>query len=267
MKKVFQKNQIIITALALMIAVAGYVSYSRSNLDGTAAQEASADLTEDTYEISDADILEGDIFTDIDDPGLEVTADAGTEMADAEQMAEADGEVIESGIENPGEAVLTSSTVSNVDFAAEMKLAREQVRAKNKETLLGIVDSTTLTDEQKQAAVDEMIALTDIAEREAAAEMLLEAKGFTDVVVSITGEAVDVVLNMGDVTDAKRAQVEDIVKRKTNISAENIIITPIENSAQNGGSSTESEATESETNSATETGAESATEVPDTGEE
>jgi len=263
LKKVFQKNQIIITALALMIAVAGYVSYSRSNLDGTAAQEASTDLTEDTYEISDADILEGDIFTDTDDPGLEVTADAGTEM-----LGEADGEAIESSIENPGEAVLTSSTVSNVDFAAEMKLAREQVRAKNKETLLGIVDSTTLTDEQKQAAVDEMIALTDIAEREAAAEMLLEAKGFTDVVVSITGEAVDVVLNMGDVTDAKRAQIEDIVKRKTNISAENIIITPIETSAQGGSASTESEATESENNgTATETGAETATEVPDTSAE
>ena len=120
---------------------------------------------------------------------------------------------------NPGEAVLTSSTVSNVDFAAEMKLSREQVRAKNKETLLGIVNSTTLTDDQKQAAVDQMIALTDTAEREAAAEMLLEAKGFSDVVVSITDNAVDVVLNMGDVTDAKRAQIEDIVKRKTNISA------------------------------------------------
>ena len=32
---------------------------------------------------------------------------------------------------------------------------------------------------------------------------------------------------MGEVTDAKRAQVEDIVKRKTNVSAENVIITPI----------------------------------------
>ena len=64
-----------------------------------------------------------------------------------------------------------------------------------------------------------MIAMTDIAERENAAEMLLEAKGFTDVVVSITEDSCDVVLNMGEVTDAKRAQVEDIVKRKTNVSA------------------------------------------------
>ena len=73
--------------------------------------------------------------------------------------------------------------------------------------------------------------MTDIAEREAAAEMLLKAKGFTDVVVSVTDGTADVVLNMGDVTDAKRAQVEDIVRRKTNVAAENIIITSIQNSA------------------------------------
>ena len=41
-----------------------------------------------------------------------------------------------------------------------------------------------------------MIAMTDIAERENAAEMLLEAKGFTDVVVSITEDSCDVVLTM-----------------------------------------------------------------------
>ena len=46
---------------------------------------------------------------------------------------------------------------------------------------------------------------------------------------------------MGDVTDAKRAQIEDIVKRKTNISAENIIITPIDTTAQ-GNTETESSA-------------------------
>lgn len=214
MKKAWKKNQIIITALALMIAVAGYVSYTRSNLGGTDVAQTGADAGEDSYEISDDGILEGDIFTDTDDPSLTASADEQTSTASED---------------NPGEAVLTSSDASQVDFAAEMKLEREQVRAKNKETLLGIVNSTTLTEEQKQAAVNQMIAMTDVAEREAAAEMLLEAKGFTDVVVSITEDAADVVLDMGEVTDAKRAQVEDIVKRKTNISADHIIITPIEN--------------------------------------
>ena len=72
-----------------------------------------------------------------------------------------------------------------------------------------------------------MIKITDVSVKETEAEVLLEAKGFSDVVVSITDNEADVVLNMGDVTDAKRAQVEDIVKRKTGISAENIVITPL----------------------------------------
>ena len=79
-----------------------------------------------------------------------------------------------------------------------------------------------------QAAIDEMVTMTDLAEKESNAEMMLEAKGFQNVVVSITDEECDVVLDMGDVTDAKRAQVEDIVKRKTGVAAENIVITPIE---------------------------------------
>ena len=72
-----------------------------------------------------------------------------------------------------------------------------------------------------------MIALTDVAERESAAEILLQAKGFEDAVVSITDGQVDVVVNMAEIDDAGRAQIEDIVKRKTGISGENIVITPM----------------------------------------
>lgn len=59
-----------------------------------------------------------------------------------------------------------------------MKLNREQIRSKNKEALLEIVNNTSVADNLKQDAVNKMVAMTDIAEREAAAEMLLEAKDF-----------------------------------------------------------------------------------------
>ena len=72
-----------------------------------------------------------------------------------------------------------------------------------------------------------MVQMTAIAEKEAAAEILLEAKGFTDVVVSINDNAVDVVVNAAVLDDAMRAQIEDIVKRKTEIPASNIIISTI----------------------------------------
>lgn len=226
MKKIFKKNQIIITALALMIAVAGYLSFTNENMEDTkVAKEANADVSDTyDYDISEEDtLLEGDIFTDNEDnsateTGLEVAenVETGTEVS----------------VENPGEAVLTSAALEGVDFAAEMKLNREQVRAKNKESLLEIVNNTAIEEAAKQEAVNQMIAMTNIAERETAAEMLLEAKGFSDVVVSITDDSVDVVLDMGEVTDAKRAQIEDIVKRKTNISADKIVITPISTQEQ-----------------------------------
>lgn len=230
MKKIFQKNQIMITALALMLAVAGYFSFMNKDISGeNIAAEASADLLKEEYEISDEDVFTiEDIF--VAEEMIEWdTQVASGEQLDTDEVQATDASTTNSPEEimNPGETVFTSSMITNIDYASEMKLTREQIRSKNKETLLEIINNTTISDDIKQDAIDKMIAMTDIAERENAAEMLLEAKGFTDVVVSITDDSCDVVLNMGDVTDAKRAQVEDIVKRKTNIAGEKIVITPI----------------------------------------
>ena len=218
-----------ITALALMLAVAGYFSFMNKDInDENLAAEANANLMQEEYEISDEDVFTvEDIFVAEELIEWE-TQTTDTQTESTQTATETSGEAANNTEElNPGEAVFTSSSITNIDYAAEMKLSREQVRSKNKETLLEIVNNASLTDEVKQDAIDKMIAMTDIAERENAAEMLLEAKGFSDVVVSITEDACDVVLNMGEVTDAKRAQVEDIVKRKTNIAGEKIVITPI----------------------------------------
>ena len=234
MKRIFQKNQIMITALALMLAVAGYFSFMNKDISGeNIIAEASADLLKEEYEISDEDIFTvEDIFVaeELIEWDTQTTGDAALVGDNAEGTDVAvDGAASANTEEamNPGETAFTSSSVSNIDYASEMKLSREQVRSKNKETLLEIINNASIADDIKQDAVNKMIAMTDIAERENAAEMLLEAKGFTDVVVSITEDSCDVVLNMGEVTDAKRAQVEDIVKRKTNIAGEKIVITPI----------------------------------------
>ena len=127
--------------------------------------------------------------------------------------------------ETPGEAVFTSS--SGLDTLSGARLLKEQTRAKNKETLLEIINNVNIGDEQKQEAVNNMIAITDIAEKETAAEILLESKGFDDVVVSITDETVDVVVNTADLTEAQRAQIEDIVIRKTGVSPEAIVISTL----------------------------------------
>ncbi len=89
------------------------------------------------------------------------------------------------------------------------------------------MNSGGLSDEQKNQITNEMLKITQIAELENATEMLLAAKGFGDAVVNISDEQVEIVVNSTDVSDVSRAQIEDVVKRKTGKAAENIIITPI----------------------------------------
>lgn len=206
MKKIVHKNQIVITTLAVLIAIAGYVTYDWKN----------GDESEQTKSVANTD---GAVMDSLDGE-----YDIQTDISDGEDLAAGS---TEDG-DNPGETVLTSALTADSGYAAQVKLNREQVRSKNKETLQAIIDNENISEQQKQEAIDEMVALTDIAEKESSAEMMLEAKGFQNVVVSMNDEGCDVVLDMGDVTDAKRAQIEDIVKRKTGVPAENIVITPIQ---------------------------------------
>ncbi len=205
MKQIVKKNQIIIAALAVMIAAAGYLNYSGKIFgDGKEAETASADLAnQELLDISEEDIA------------------SASEDIKSQDGGEGDGSVDGT----PGEAVLTSGEAGAV--VAEAKVSREQVRAKNKESLLEIINNENLSDEQKQEAVNQMVAMTDLAEKEAAAETLLASKGFDEVVISLTADTADVVVNAADLSDASRAQIEDIVARKTGVAAQNIVITPV----------------------------------------
>ncbi len=255
MKKIFKKNQMMIVALALMIAVAGYLNFAGKNIE----EDEVASLDENTVvdengvallDISDEDIasldseyvevndqytdivmdMEGDLSAfisetvdsaDIEAQLAEETAGEEVEVALQEELAE--NEVID---EVPGEAVFTSTGAIN--NLADARLLKEQTRARNKENLLEIINNETLTEVQKTDAIQSMIALTDIAEREMSAEILLEAKGFDNAVVSITGGSADVCVAVSELTEVQCAQIIDIVQRKTGIVAENIVITPIQ---------------------------------------
>ncbi len=210
MKKIFRKNQIIITTLAIMIAIAGYLNYSGKILEEEADTVSSDDSTVLLTDESFTDSTYADTYSDI------VSLDGdGTEEASASDAQEA----------SVGEAVLASTTVGD-NLLAAAKLNREQVRAKSKETLLEVINNTNITDDQKQNAISAMTDMALIAEKEAAAELLLEAKGFEGCVVSITDGCADVVVNEAELSDAQRAQIEDIVKRKAEVSGENVVITP-----------------------------------------
>ena len=115
------------------------------------------------------------------------------------------------------------------------------MRSQNKAELQEIIGNTDISEEKKQEAINTMVSMTELAEKEAAAELLLEAKGFENVVVNLTGETADIVVPDSALEDAQRAQIEDIVKRKTGIAAENIVITPLSQTSDEAEDATEQE--------------------------
>ena len=150
-------------------------------------------------------------------------ADISDEDVAAEEK-KSDNEV--SSKENAGEAVLVSNTVTG-DYFEAAKLSREQTRAKNKETLLELVNSNTASEAQKEKAMNEIVAMTAINEKETATENLLAAKGFQDVVVTIVDDSVDVIVNAESLKEQQIAQIEDVVKRKLECASDKIVISPV----------------------------------------
>lgn len=208
MKKGSHKNQIIITTLALLLAVVGYISYDNR----------------DTF-MNAKDVLSTEIEA--------VNGKADTkESKECEDTQASDEVALETDsteeILNAGETVLTSASTESEECVAQVKLGREQVRSKNKEALQKIIDDAGVSEAEKKSAVDAMVKLTENAQMEEDAQMMLEAKGFKNAVVSLSDECCAVIVGKDDVTDEKRAQIEDIIKRKTNIGASNIVISTMD---------------------------------------
>lgn len=144
MKRV-KKNQVIITALAIMIAVAGYINYAGN--------------------ISDI---------------ISVSSKSGSKVVNT-----------------------------------------------NTENLTNIVNDTAIDKASKTEAINELAKIAEYSEKEAAIELLLEAKGFNDVVASVAEDSVDIVINQQTLENSQKAQIEDIAKRKTGVTSDKITINVI----------------------------------------
>ena len=256
MKNIFRKNQIIIVALAIMIIIAGYLNYTGKNKDDETNMadfesgevldydqnadtandnELESDLVttadgEDAVAEEDANVEEAADATDEDAKAVDATADEKADVSDKdnEELAVSDtGEVVASDddTDTPGEAVLVSATISS-NYFNNAKLEREQLRAKNIEIYNDLINNVNTSEADKAKAVDALINLTALKEKEFKVETLLGAKGFSDTIVTIGEDNVDVIVNSPSVSDQDMAKIEDVVTRNTGVDIAHVVITP-----------------------------------------
>ena len=213
-----KRNHVIISALVVMIAVAGYLNFmdnTRGREGGfplTSADEILALIMDDTVGQEVAVVN-----TTWDESGnLSTTHSPTISLATGEGAAAT----------QPGTAVFVNSA-NDSSFFLQAKLNREQARSSQMSSLTDMINNTNIAEDQRAQTAGQLLEIQTRIERETAAEALIEAKGFTEVYVRIGDNSVDVVVDRPQLTDQEIAQIEDVVRRKTGFSLEQIFISPL----------------------------------------
>ena len=227
---VLRRNQVIITALVVMIAIAGYLSWSDSrNNQATADQEISA-LVPDLHTLvglfpDDYEGLIGLPWFDNHDPAIAVSGDD----IDWPLLADLNLSDIMVPVAEPteaGEAIFVNTNAGS-SFFVQARLNREQNRSSERSILNDLINNSNVAVEQRAQAADAMLEIQRRIERETAAEALIESKGFAETYVRISDNGVDVIVSRDTLTEADLAQIMDIIKRKTGLNETQIHISPL----------------------------------------
>lgn len=210
MKKILKKNRLVILALSVMIGVAGYLNFNESNKGSS--------LTKDKNSKADLEVISYEENTSED---KETDSDTSLEQAAIDENIQ-----LNSDEDSIGEAVLTNAEVTSNSLAS-LQLSREQSRSIEKEYLLSIINDEAMNDDAKKEATSAYVKLSDNIEKETDTEIMLAAKGYDAAIVTIGDDMVDVSLNVENIDDTERAQIEDIVTRKTGYDISQVVISVI----------------------------------------
>lgn len=124
------------------------------------------------------------------------------------------------------EAEAVSATTES-EYFRSARINRDKARSDSLDILREIAESGNATEEEKNSAFGKMSDAAKNTETEANVENLLKAKGFEDVIVYITEEAVSITVKTEGLTYAESAQIQEIAISETGASPEKIKIIEI----------------------------------------
>ncbi len=174
---VVKRQHIVITALVVLVGVAGYINWQYRD--------------EDTADVASEDIVYNEQF----------------DLTDEAQTAKKLGEA---------KYVNANTAESETDYFALTKLEREEARSKSIEILTQTASNPNFDAAAKQAAQEQIIQIGKNVEAEAIIESLLRAKGYESLVILSDGAAT-VTVKFDGLSDSDIAKIKDIVVSNSNV--------------------------------------------------
>jgi len=110
------------------------------------------------------------------------------------------------------------------DFFIDYKLERDRLRSQEADYLRELINNPNATEQSKEKAQQDLIALSQKVEKEMIVENLIKAKGFEDAVIFLSNDVGNVVVKAHGLESKHVAQITDIVTNSIGIPVDKITI-------------------------------------------
>lgn len=242
---ILNKKHIVLAALVLVLGAAVYLNWQFAAANEDLTLTSALSQTEDGRDlpideatglneipIEDAEATEGEVIQGGESGEIEnqaTNAEGGSETGDDINIGETKVKNLGDAlfVNAPTDAVVTGKTIVDENYFANARLSKEKAHDISAETIAMILDNEELSSEDKQAASDKVMALTDIIEAENRIENLIKAKGFSDCVVYLTQNSANVVVKTDGLNQDSATQIKNIIVSEGKIAGESVTITEI----------------------------------------
>jgi len=195
MKKIaiIKKKEVLLGILAIFFLVIGFLSYNP-------IIKKEYEKIADTENYSDSNLGEATLVSSNNVEENEEDDEEGEEQEETEEKEE-------------------------TDFFLEAKMERDNTYSENLEIYENILENTSISNEQKAIAQNEITKITNERKSIDSSESLIKIKGFEDVVIFKSSTGVSVIVKSDVLLEQQVAQIQNIVQKEFNIENQNITIT------------------------------------------
>lgn len=216
--KIIKKNQLTILVLALMLVTAGYLNYN-SNVN-TSTEVAS---------MGDATLVSANLSNSINSNVINNEIKNNTiaqNNVEKNTTSNNNKNEVASSVATTEESIETNSQeVNNNQYFSSSKLERETMYSQMLESYQKILESTTTSTKQKEAAQKEIDSINKVKNAIMISENLIKTKGIEDVVIFSNDDSISVIVNKDQINKEDIAQIQSIIAREMNAKIDDIHIT------------------------------------------
>ena len=249
-KIAFNKNRVALVAISLMLVTASYWNYLNKtklkiaqlgdatfvNSNAVVGENEESENGE-SKEVATQDVTQQETAAQNEisqqENGTNVTSQPKTESKDVTSKQETETQEVISQQKAGGKDVTAQQEVANSadekeksNYFTKIKLDREKMFSQMIDNYKSILENSSIADEQKKVASDEIKNINNNQNSITTIENLLKGKGFKDVVVLLNNNSTNVIVKSDDELKKEQvAQIENIVSRELNIEIEKIHIT------------------------------------------